>query len=166
MTALDLCLEKKPWYVERVRLRAAVQVSVFDSGFILGDAVWEGLRLYNGKWFCLDMHLKRLYEACKYMCIPIGVCLRLYLRSLNSHVVAGISPDQLSKDLYKLVEINQFKSGVHARLMATQLRFSDFHDFDRSLEARSTRPTKAPLSTKARRQSCASASTRAQSTTL
>jgi len=83
--------------------RREAMVSVFDSGFILGDGVWEGLRLYNGKWFCLDAHLKRLYEACKYMCIPIGM-----------------SPEQLTNDLNRLVELNGFKTGVHARLMVTR----------------------------------------------
>jgi branched-chain amino acid aminotransferase len=38
-------------------------VSVYDSGFMLGDGIWEGLRLYNGKWAFLDEHMDRLYEA-------------------------------------------------------------------------------------------------------
>ncbi len=79
--------------------REKAMVSVFDSGFLLGDAVWEGLRLYNGKWFCLDKHLQRLYEACKFMDIDIGV-----------------SPKELEQDLAKLVETNGMKSDCHARL--------------------------------------------------
>lgn len=43
--------------------RRDAMVSVFDSGFILGDGVWEGLRLYNGTFFCLERHLRRLYEG-------------------------------------------------------------------------------------------------------
>ena len=38
-------------------------VSVYDSGFMLGDGIWEGLRLYNGKWAFLDEHIDRLFEA-------------------------------------------------------------------------------------------------------
>jgi branched-chain amino acid aminotransferase len=38
-------------------------VSVYDSGFMLGDGIWEGLRLYNGKWAFLNEHLDRLFEA-------------------------------------------------------------------------------------------------------
>ena len=53
--------------------RAQALVSVFDSGFLMGDAVWEGMRLYNGKWFCLDKHLRRLYEAAKFMDMDIGL---------------------------------------------------------------------------------------------
>ena len=38
-------------------------VSVYDSGFMLGDGVWEGLRLSDGTWAFLDEHLDRLFEA-------------------------------------------------------------------------------------------------------
>ena len=39
------------------------KISVFDSGFMLGDGVWEGLRLYAGKWAFFDEHMDRLFEA-------------------------------------------------------------------------------------------------------
>ena len=45
--------------------RAQAVVSVYDSGFMLGDGVWEGLRLYNGVWAFLDYHMDRLFEAAK-----------------------------------------------------------------------------------------------------
>lgn len=83
--------------------RADAQVSVFDSAFLLGDAVWEGLRLYNGQWFCLDAHLARLYEACKYMDINIQ-----------------ISPKQLKVDLDELVKRNGMVNSCHARLMVSR----------------------------------------------
>lgn len=83
--------------------REQAVVSVFDSGFILGDGLWEGLRLYNGTWFCMEDHMKRLYESCKFMDINIGM-----------------SPEELCADLDKLVELNGMKSGVHARLMITR----------------------------------------------
>mmetsp|Transcript_5853 Transcript_5853/g.9078 ORF Transcript_5853/g.9078 Transcript_5853/m.9078 type:complete len:344 (-) Transcript_5853:70-1101(-) len=83
--------------------RQQAVVSVFDSGFLMGDGVWEGLRLYNGKWFCIDKHLKRLYEACKFMDIDIG-----------------ISPREIERDLNELAKVNKMKSGCHARLMVTR----------------------------------------------
>ena len=43
--------------------REQATVSVFDFGYIMGDGVWEGLRLHNGKLFHIDQHLDRLYEA-------------------------------------------------------------------------------------------------------
>ena len=39
--------------------RAEAKISVYDSGFMLGDGIWEGLRLYNGKWAFLDEHMGR-----------------------------------------------------------------------------------------------------------
>ena len=45
--------------------RDQARVSVFDSGFVLGDGVWEGLRVHNGKIAFLDRHLERLYEGAK-----------------------------------------------------------------------------------------------------
>ena len=45
--------------------KAEATVSVYDSGFMLGDGVWEGLRLYNGTWAFIDEHLDRLFEAAK-----------------------------------------------------------------------------------------------------
>ena len=76
---------------------------MFDSGFILGDGVWEGLRLYNGSFFCIDEHLERLYEACKMMDISMS-----------------LSPKQLKSDLNRLVEENGMRDNVHARLMVSR----------------------------------------------
>ena len=45
--------------------RDQAKVSVYDSGFLLGDGVWEGIRLHNGKWAFLEAHLDRLFEAAK-----------------------------------------------------------------------------------------------------
>ena len=83
--------------------RSQATVSVFDSGFILGDGVWEGLRLYNGSFFCIDEHLERLYEACKMMDISMS-----------------LSPKQLKSDLNRLVEENGMRDNVHARLMVSR----------------------------------------------
>src|SRR5215469_10404000 len=53
--------------------RDRAMVSVFDSGFILGDGVWEGLRVHHGRIAFLDMHMDRLYEAAKAIDLDIGV---------------------------------------------------------------------------------------------
>ena len=52
--------------------RDEAKVSVYDSGFMLGDGVWEGLRLYNGRFAFLDEHLDRLFEAAKAIDLDIG----------------------------------------------------------------------------------------------
>ena len=49
--------------------RAEAMISVYDAGFMLGDGVWEGLRLHHGRWAFLDAHLDRLFEAAR-CCLP------------------------------------------------------------------------------------------------
>ena len=83
--------------------RAEAKVSVFDSGFALGDGVWEGLRLHNGKYAFLDQHLDRLFEGTATMQIDIGM-----------------SRDELVEALYRTVRENGMESGVHVRLMITR----------------------------------------------
>ena len=53
--------------------KAEAMVSVYDSGFMLGDGVWEGIRLYNGRWAFLDEHTDRLFEAAKAIDLDIGL---------------------------------------------------------------------------------------------
>ena len=53
--------------------KAEATVSVYDSGFMLGDGVWEGLRLYDGTWAFRDEHLDRLFEAAKAIDLDIGL---------------------------------------------------------------------------------------------
>ena len=78
-------------------------VSVFDSGFILGDGVWEGLRVHYGKIAFLDQHLKRLYEGAKAIDMDVG-----------------LSRAELGKRLYDTLRANQMQDGVHIRLMVTR----------------------------------------------
>ena len=61
-------------YVDgRIAPKAEAVVSVYDSGFMLGDGVWEGLRLYNGRWAFLGEHMDRLFEAAKAIDLDIGL---------------------------------------------------------------------------------------------
>lgn len=87
--------------------RDDAKVSVYDSGFMLGDGVWEGLRLYNGKLAFLDEHLDRLYEA--------AVCLDLDI---------GKTRAELTQAIYDTLEANQMHNDVHVRLMVTRGRKS------------------------------------------
>src|SRR5438477_9970343 len=52
--------------------RAQAKVSVFDSGFLIGDGVWEGLRLHHDVFVFLDEHLDRLYQGAKAIWLDIG----------------------------------------------------------------------------------------------
>jgi len=83
--------------------RAEAKVSVFDSGFVLGDGVWEGLRVHRGKIAFLDQHLDRLYEGAKALDMEMEV-----------------SPAQLSERLYGVLEANDMHEGVHIRLMVSR----------------------------------------------
>lgn len=83
--------------------RAQATVSVFDSGFILGDGVWEGLRLHKGGIPFLREHIERLYEGAKSIFMDIG-----------------LTPDALVKRLFDCLDANDMKDGVHIRLMVTR----------------------------------------------
>jgi branched-chain amino acid aminotransferase len=87
----------------RIVPRAEAAVSVFDSGFILGDGVWEGLRLHNGKLAFLDEHMKRLYQGAKAIDLEIG-----------------LTREELAGEILRTVEANGMASGVHVRLMVTR----------------------------------------------
>jgi branched-chain amino acid aminotransferase len=78
-------------------------VSVFDSGFILGDGVWEGLRLINGGVPFLRDHIERLYEGAKAIFMEVGV-----------------TPQEMVQLLFDCVDANKMRDGVHIRLMVTR----------------------------------------------
>jgi branched-chain amino acid aminotransferase len=48
-------------------------VSVYDSGFMLGDGIWEGMRLYNGVWAFFDEHMDRFFNSCKTISLDVGM---------------------------------------------------------------------------------------------
>ena len=83
--------------------RDDAKVSVYDSGFLLGDGVWEGLRLYNAKWTFLNEHMERLFEAAKAIDLDIGKTRSELIAALNETAAA-----------------NDMTDGVHARLMVTR----------------------------------------------
>lgn len=92
--------------------RAEALVSVFDSGFMLGDGVWEGLRVHRGKAAFLGRHLDRLFEGAR--AIAMGI---------------GLSPDGLAKRLYETLDANGMSEGVHVRLMVTRgVRSTPYQD--------------------------------------
>ncbi len=78
-------------------------VSVYDSGFMLGDGVWEGMRLYDGNWAFLDEHIDRLFEAAKAIDLDIGLD--------REGVVSALLETQ---------KANGMTTDAHARLMVTR----------------------------------------------
>ncbi len=83
--------------------KADATVSVYDSGFMLGDGVWEGLRLYDGKWAFMDEHIDRLCEAAKAIDLDIGMD--------RKGVISALLETQ---------KANQMTTNAHARLMVTR----------------------------------------------
>jgi len=89
-------------------------VSVFDSGFMLGDGVWEGLRVHCGNIAFLDAHLDRLFEGAKAIAMDVG-----------------LSRSDLTARLYETIAANkmQGQEGVHIRLMVTRgIRSTPYQD--------------------------------------
>lgn len=91
------------WLNGELVTREEAKVSVFDAGFVVGDGVWEGLRLHRGRLMFLDAHLDRLYAGAAAINLDIG-------RSRLAMVDA----------LDELIEANGMDDGVHLRLMVTR----------------------------------------------
>ena len=83
--------------------RDQAKISVFDSGFLLGDGIWEGIRLVNNSWLFLDEHLDRLYEGCK--------AIDIQLDEDKKFVTNAIIETQ---------KINNITDAAHARVMVTR----------------------------------------------
>ena len=83
--------------------RKDAKISVFDSGFILGDGIWESARLHNGVLVFIDDHLKRLFKGAKALAMDLEY-----------------SADDFKRMLYKTVEANNMYDHVHLRLMVTR----------------------------------------------
>jgi len=91
------------WINGTLKARAEAMVSVFDSGFVLGDGVWEGLRVHDGHPAFLDQHLDRLWEGAAAIALDIG-----------------ITRAELTERIYRTLDANQMTDGVHVRLMVTR----------------------------------------------
>ena len=91
------------WLNGRVVPKAEATVSVYDSGFMLGDGVWEGLRLYNGHWAFLDEHMDRLFEAARAIDLDIAMD--------RAGVIAALEETRAA---------NGMETDAHARLMVTR----------------------------------------------
>jgi len=83
--------------------RAEAKVSIYDSGFMLGDGVWEGLRLHRGVWVFVDEHLDRLFEGALALDLDIDM-----------------TPAELIAALDATADANGMRDDVHARLMVTR----------------------------------------------
>jgi branched-chain amino acid aminotransferase len=83
--------------------RNEARISIFDSGFVLGDGVWEGLRLMQGRIVSLDAHLDRLYEGASSIAIDIGM-----------------TRAELTRALADTLAENSMHDGAHIRLMVTR----------------------------------------------
>jgi len=91
------------WLNGRIVPKAEALVSVYDSGFMLGDGVWEGLRLYDGTWAFVGEHLDRLFEAAKAIDLDIGMTRKEVFQALTDTQSA-----------------NDMTTDAHARLMVTR----------------------------------------------
>jgi branched-chain amino acid aminotransferase len=85
--------------------RDRAMVSVFDSGFVLGDGIWEGLRLVNGRLVAIDQHMDRLYEGASAIALDIGM-----------------TRDALVAAIRATLDKNGMVDGAHVRLMVTRGR--------------------------------------------
>ena len=84
-------------------VRNEAKISVFDSGYLVGDGIWEGIRLTGGKLVFIEEHLNRLWQAAK-----------------ATHINMAYSKDELIEIIYKTVEKNNMTDGVHIRVMITR----------------------------------------------
>jgi branched-chain amino acid aminotransferase len=91
------------WVDGRIVPKAQAVVSVYDSGFMLGDGVWEGIRLYDGRWAFLDDHLDRLFEAAKAIDLDLAR-----------------TRDEIRQAIFDTQAANGMTTDAHARLMVTR----------------------------------------------
>ncbi|SEM48563.1 branched-chain amino acid aminotransferase [Gemmobacter aquatilis] len=87
----------------RILPKAQALVSVYDAGFMLGDGVWEGIRLYNGRWAFIEEHIERLFEAAKAIDLTIGM-----------------TPEAVISAVLETQKANGMETDAHARLMVTR----------------------------------------------
>jgi branched-chain amino acid aminotransferase len=83
--------------------RDEAKISVFDSGYLIGDGVWEGIRLHDDVFVFLDEHLDRLFQGAKAIALDIGM-----------------TRQEVAEALHRTVEANDMHTDVHVRLMVTR----------------------------------------------
>ncbi len=83
--------------------RDEARVSVFDAGFVLGDGVWEGLRLHHGRLLFLETHLQRLWQGLSDIALDIGM-----------------TREALTAEIHRTLAANGMEHGAHLRLMVTR----------------------------------------------
>ena len=83
--------------------RQDAKISVYDSGFLMGDGIWEGLRLVDGNWIFLDEHIDRLFEGLKAIDINLSMS--------KNQVISALEETRLA---------NKMVDNAHARLMVTR----------------------------------------------
>ncbi len=83
--------------------RDEAKVSVYDSGFLLGDGMWEGMRLYDGKWAFFDDHMDRFFDSCKAVSLDVGMD--------RAGIFAALEATRAANDMH---------TDVHCRLMLTR----------------------------------------------
>jgi len=83
--------------------KAEAKVSVFDSGFVLGDGIWDAFRLVDGTLVFMAEHLQRLFEGARSIDLDIG-----------------LTEKELADALYRTVDANGMRDGAHLRLMVTR----------------------------------------------
>jgi branched-chain amino acid aminotransferase len=83
--------------------RDEAKVSIFDGGFVLGDGVWEGIRLHKGALLFEDVHLDRLFDGARAIALDIR-----------------LSRPEMKAALRRTVQANGMEDGVHIRLMVTR----------------------------------------------
>ncbi len=93
----------KVWLNGALVPTSEAKVSVFDAGFVLGDGVWEGLRLHKGALLFLDAHIDRLYRGAADIALDLGLSRERMIAALHATLAA-----------------NDMQHGAHLRLMATR----------------------------------------------
>ena len=83
--------------------RSEAKISVMDSGYLLGDGVWEGIRLHKGKFLHLENHLSRLYKGAQLLDIKLNLSL-----------------EKVKQALIETVKINNMYTDVHIRLIVSR----------------------------------------------
>jgi branched-chain amino acid aminotransferase len=91
------------WVGDGLYHRNEAKVSVFDSVVQGGDSVWEGIRVYEGRIFCLDRHLERLQNSAH----------ALLFQNVPSN-------EAITDAIFKTLQANGMRDGVHIRLTLTR----------------------------------------------